>query len=201
MPPDFNTTHTLIYIYGGEAYPDIYSSLFHSDVGMMLFAYANTSLQCLCHLFAIHEIECYCGYTKMIAATLWGSALLQWKPGEAPERSVIRAKRDGCLFLHHNRATLEFHKGDISDASARHERAHLHAVFVAVQETKHADFAVNRLNHCTSMTYFHRQWYFRDWQADKRVTRLTHADHKAVVTWALAETHAVMLIPKDRPAS
>lgn len=169
---------------------------------MMLFAYANTSLQCLCHLFAIHEIECYCGYTKMIAATLWGSALPQWKPGEGPERSVIRAKRDGCLFLHHNRATLEFHKGDISDASARHEHAHLHAVFVAVQETKHADFPVNRLHHCTSMTYFRCQWYFSkyDWQADKWVTWLTHADHKAVVLWILAETHAVTPIPEDRPA-
>ncbi len=200
MLPDYNT-HTHIYIYGGEAYPDIYSSPFHSDVGMMLFAYANTSLQCLCHLFAIHEIECYCGYTQMIAAILWGSALLQWKPGEAPERSVIRAKRDGCLFLHHNRATLEFHKGDISDASARHERADLHAVFVMVQETKHPDFPVNRFNHCTCMTYFHHQRYLRDWQADKRVTRQTHADHKAVVTWTLAEMHTVMLIPEDRPAS
>lgn len=188
-------THTYIRKGGISVYIYIYPSQFHCDVRMMLFAYANTPLQCLCHLFAIHEIERHCGYTKMIAATLWGSALLQWKAGEGPERSVIRAKRGGCLFLHHNRATLEFHKRDISDASARHEHAHLHAVFVGVQETKHADFPVNRLHHCTSMTYF--QWYFSkcDWQPDKRVTWLTHADHKAVLPWILAETHAVTLIP------
>ncbi len=147
-----HNTHTHIYIYGGEAYPDIYSSPFHSDVGMMLFAYANTSLQCLCHLFAIHEIECYCGYTKMIAAILWGSALLQWKPGEAPERSVIRAKEMAVYFY----ITITPRWSFIKEISQMHRPAMNVLIymqcFVAVQETKHADFPVNRLNHCTSMT-------------------------------------------------